>query len=71
MPQNLMSFSKCILKCVFYNNLKIDTPLNVPQLIMENRKMSTYNKLDLETLGYPPTMPKNLPGHCKEHTQIS
>ena len=26
--------------------------------------MSTYNRLDLETLGYGSIMPKNLPGHC-------
>ena len=70
MPQNFPSVSKYILKCVFWNNLKIDTLLNVPQLIKENWKMSTCNQLDLETLGYRPTMPKKIPGHCKEHTQI-
>ena len=31
----------------------------------QNRKMSTCNRLDSESLGsWPPTMPKNLPGHC-------
>ena len=33
-------------------------------LIKENRRMSTYNRLDLQTLGSQPTMPKNLPDHC-------
>ena len=31
--------------------------------IKENRKMSTCNRLDLETLGYRLVMPKTLPGH--------
>ena len=26
--------------------------------------MSTYNRLDLQTLGSQPVMPKNLPDHC-------
>ena len=36
------------------------------KLIKKNRKMSTYNRLDLETLGSRPNMPKNLPGHWPE-----
>ena len=32
-------------------------------LIKENRRMSTCNRLDLETLGSQPVMPKNLPDH--------
>ena len=28
--------------------------------------MSTCNRLDLQTLGSQPTMPKNLPDHCME-----
>ena len=28
------------------------------------RKMSTCNRLDLQTLGSQPVMPKNLPDHC-------
>ena len=30
----------------------------------QNRKMSTCNRLDLESLGSWPTMPQKLPGHC-------
>jgi hypothetical protein len=30
----------------------------------ENRRMSTYNQLKLQTLGCQPVMPKNLPNHC-------
>ena len=33
-------------------------------LIKENRRMSTYNRLDLQILGSQPIMPKNLPDHC-------
>ena len=33
------------------------------KLVKENQKMSTCNRLDLETLGSRPIMPKNLPGH--------
>ena len=32
-----------------------------PNLIQENRRMSTCNRLDLQTLGSQPLMPKNLP----------
>ena len=32
-----------------------------PNLIKENRRMSTCNRLDLQTLGSQPVMPKNLP----------
>ena len=36
-----------------------------PNLIKENRRMSTCNRLDLQTLGSQPViMPKNLPNHC-------
>ena len=38
-----------------------------PDLIKENRKMSTCYRLDLQTLGsrvQPVIMPKNLPDHC-------
>jgi hypothetical protein len=31
-----------------------------PNLIKENRRMSTCNRLDLQTLGSQPVMPKNL-----------
>jgi hypothetical protein len=34
-----------------------------PNLIKGNRRMSTCNRLDLQTLGSPPIMPKNLPDH--------
>ena len=34
-----------------------------PNLIKENRMMSTCNRLDLQTLGSQPIMPKNLPNH--------
>ena len=35
-----------------------------PNLIKENLRMSTCNRLDLQTLGSQPVvMPKNLPGH--------
>jgi hypothetical protein len=34
-----------------------------PNLIKENRRMSTCNRLDLETLGSQPIMPNNLPDH--------
>ena len=32
--------------------------------IKENRRMSTCNRLDLQTLGSPPVMHKNLLDHC-------
>ena len=35
-----------------------------PNLIEEKRRMSTCNRLDLQTLGSQPVMPKNLPDHC-------
>ena len=34
-----------------------------PILIKENRRMSTCNCLDLQTLASEPVMPKNLPDH--------
>jgi hypothetical protein len=33
-------------------------------LIKENRRMSTCNRLDLQTLGSQTILPKNLPDHC-------
>ena len=35
-----------------------------PNLIKKNRKLSTWNWFDLETLGSQPIMPKNLPKQC-------
>ena len=35
-----------------------------PNLMKENRRMSTCNPLDLQKLGSQPVMPKNLPNHC-------
>jgi hypothetical protein len=32
-----------------------------PNFIMENRRMSTWNRLDLQTLGFQTTMPKKVP----------
>ena len=37
-----------------------------PNLIKEIRRMSTCNRLDLQTLGSQPIMPKNLPDHWSE-----
>ena len=37
-----------------------------PNLVKENRRMSTCNRLDLGTLGSQPVVPKNLPDHWKE-----
>ena len=34
-----------------------------PNLIKENWRMSTRNRLDLQTLGSQPIMPENLPDH--------
>ena len=34
-----------------------------PNLIQENWRMSTCNRLDLQTLGSQPAIPKNLPDH--------
>ena len=34
-----------------------------PNLNKENRKMSTWNRLDLQTLESQPVMPNNLPDH--------
>ena len=33
------------------------------KLMTKNQKMSTYNRLDLKTLGSRPIMPNNLPRH--------
>ena len=35
-----------------------------PNFIKKNRRLSTCNRLDLETLGSQPVMPKNLPDRC-------
>ena len=35
-----------------------------PNLIKEDWRMSTCNRLDLQTLGSQPIMPKNILGHC-------
>ena len=38
-----------------------------PNLIKENWRMSTCNRLDLQTLGSRPVIvPKNLPDHCSQ-----
>jgi hypothetical protein len=37
-----------------------------PNLIKENWRMSTCNRLELPTLGSQPIMPKNLPDHWSE-----
>jgi hypothetical protein len=34
-----------------------------PNLSQDNRRMSTCNRLDLQTIGSQPIMPKNLPDH--------
>ena len=34
-----------------------------PNFIKENQRMSTRNRLDLQTLGSQSVMPKNLPDH--------
>ena len=34
-----------------------------PNLIKENRRLSTCNRLNLQTLGSQPVMPNNLPDH--------
>ena len=38
-------------------------PQSLSNLIKKYRRMSTCNRLDLQTLGYQPIMPKNLPDH--------
>jgi hypothetical protein len=35
-----------------------------PNLTKENWRISTCNRLNLQTLGSQPVMPKNLPNHC-------
>ena len=35
-----------------------------PNSVKENRRMSTCNRLELQTLGFQPIMPKNLHDHC-------
>ena len=37
----------------------------------ENRRMSTCNRLDLQTLGTQPIMPKNLPDHWSSETKVA
>ena len=36
---------------------------HTPNLIKKTRRMSTCNRLDLQTLGSQPVMPTNLPNH--------
>ena len=38
-----------------------------PDLIKENRRISTCTQLDLQTLGSQPVMPKNLPDYCMRY----
>ena len=38
-----------------------------PNLIKENRRMSTCNRLHLQTLGTQPVMSKNLPNHSSDY----
>jgi hypothetical protein len=40
-----------------------------PNLMKENQRMSTCNRLDLQTLGSQPVMPKNLPDHWAKPSQ--
>ena len=42
-----------------------------PNLIKENRRMSICNRLDLQTLGFRPVMPKNLPDHWREPSSFN
>ena len=64
------------------NRLKFNTAGNLPiifrgiyriyfNLTKKNRRMSTCNRLDLQTLGSQPVMPKNLPDHCLPSTKIN
>ena len=41
-----------------------------PNSIKENCRMSTCNRLDLQTLGSPPIMPKNLPDHWYDYRKV-
>ena len=41
-----------------------------PNLIKGNRRMSTCNRLDLQTLGSQPVMPKNIPEHWFQVTYV-
>ena len=41
-----------------------------PNLVKENRRMSTCNRLDLQTLGSQPVMLKILPDHCLELANV-
>ena len=41
-----------------------------PNLIKGNRRLSTCNRLDLQTLGFQSAMPKNLPDHCSERPNV-
>jgi len=45
--------------CHFKGILRIDSTL-----IKESRKLRSCNRLDLQTHGSQPVMPKNLPDHC-------
>ena len=39
-------------------------------LIKKNQRMSTCNRLDLQTLGSQPFMPKNVPDHCSQSLEL-
>jgi hypothetical protein len=41
-----------------------------PNFIKANRRMSTCNRLDLQTLGSQPIKPKNLPDHWSPHFHL-
>ena len=41
-----------------------------PNSVKENRRMSTCNRLNLQTLGSQPVMPKNLPDHCSRASDL-
>jgi hypothetical protein len=41
-----------------------------PNLKKENWRMSTCNRLHLQTIGSQPTVPKNLPNHCNAHRGV-
>ena len=55
-PIEVQDFMKMIDHYRGMNKIYLD-------LIKENRRMSTCNQLDLQTLGSQPIMPKNLPNH--------
>ena len=44
--------------------------MSVPHNIAMGLNNVMYNRWDLETLGFRPIRPKNLPGHCREPTPL-